>query len=109
MFRARKESEMVLNSGPRRCTRELPPAGAISRDQADGRRRSRSTAALCVLLMGLMLATIAAQPARAAAVVRVSEGGLHFGDQKIGTTSEPLVLVVTNHGPGALSISGFSI
>jgi hypothetical protein len=61
------------------------------------------------VLAALSLAGVAARPVHAAAVVGLSEGGLHFGDQKVGTTSDPLVLVLSNHGPGTLSVAGFSI
>src|SRR5437773_10002725 len=103
MFRARKESEMVLNSRPGRGSKRLPPpAGGIPLDQAARRGRLRWSVAIRVLLAGMALAGVAAQPVRAAAVVGLSEGGLHFGDQKVGTTSDPLVIVVSNHGPGTL-------
>lgn len=100
---------MVLNSGPRRCSRKLPWTGVVARVHAGRRERCRRPASVSVLLIGMTLAGVAAQPARAAAVVGLSEGALHFGDQKVGTTSDPRVLVLSNHGPGTLSIAGVSV
>jgi hypothetical protein len=99
---------MVQGMSTRRGSREA--AGRRSarpwlREWGVARQLTGLTA--CLLAISLLAGT--AVPASAAAVVKVSDGGLHFGSQKLGTTSAARSLTVTNQGPGPLNLSGASV
>src|SRR5438105_1378035 len=110
MFQARKENEMLLKTGSRRCPGRaaLAAFGAL-RVRTARRGRCPRRAIPVVLFAVSMLVGMPARQAHAAAAVTVSEATLHFGSQQVGTTSSARSVTVTNHGPGTLNISGASL
>jgi hypothetical protein len=99
---------MVLDTRARRDSRGAVGLTGLPLRCPEGGRACRC-AALPVWLLALSLIGGTGVPASAAPVVKVSEGGLHFGNQRLGTTSAARSVTVTNQGPGSLSLSGASI
>jgi hypothetical protein len=106
----RKENTMIQNTGSRRRMVEGDrQANRVVHPGIEGPGWLRSRTPLSALLLGMALIGFSARPARAVPSLTLDESALHFGNQKVGTTSSARTVVVTNFGPGALEISGINL